>query len=385
MTRILFIGAPVEGLDNRPDLDYREKFEKTGRNTGNLLIGCSLRAQLNYSSYSFGTDQNMHTLDEEFDLIAIPAANFIFKGFDFGWLADFLSRTKLPCFMVGIGAQLPSTQSNDIEIPEGTLRFLKIVAERTKKIGVRGAFTAEILSKLGIQNVTITGCPSLYSTLKPELPVAKKSFRDDFRISLNGSRNVTQHSYSLEGAMRIESELLKLSLEQGYDYVLQNEFPEIDVLCRDSAALENDITYQLNSIAGKFNLGVDSARFAEKIRKNDKIFFSVESWADYIGTKDFSLGTRFHGNMIALLNGVPAVVLAHDSRTTEMASFMKIPHHSVSTAEIGNLQKVYEEADFETFTRNYTKLYRNYYDFLTENKISHALHPYSSVFEKVPA
>ena len=95
MTRILFAGAPVEAVTGT-DLDYKTKFDLTGKNTGNLLIGCSLRRQLAHTSYKFGTGQNPATVNQEFDLIAIPAANFIFKGFDFGYLADFLEKTTLP-------------------------------------------------------------------------------------------------------------------------------------------------------------------------------------------------------------------------------------------------------------------------------------------------
>lgn len=40
--------------------------------------------------------------------------------------------------------------------------FFKLVSERTKTIGVRGAFTAHSLEKMRIKNIGIIGAPSLY-------------------------------------------------------------------------------------------------------------------------------------------------------------------------------------------------------------------------------
>jgi hypothetical protein len=372
MTRVLFIGAPVDAVRDT-SLSVEERFAQTGHNTGNLLIGCSLRRQIACSSWAFGTDRNLATVDQEFDLIAIPAANFIFKGFDFGWLADFLERTTLPCLIVGLGAQLPSVHHQELDIPEGTKRFIKIIAERTRKIGVRGAFTAEVLAKLGVHNVTVTGCPSLYWSRTPHMRIDKTPYRKDLAISVNGSRNVTQHSYAPERAMEVESALLKLALHKGHDYVLQNEFPEMALLFR-SEPMDDEIRYQLNSLSQRFGLGLSAEDYLTRIRERCRVFFSIEDWAAYIKTKQFSVGTRFHGNIIALLSGVPALVFAHDSRTTEMCRFMQIPHLPLEHAALlEDPERLYKDADYTEFTRNYTRLYRNYLAFLEENGIPHLL------------
>jgi len=378
---VLFIGAPVDAVQGE-GLSYQTKFERTGKNTGNLLIGCGLRREIAYTSYKYGTSQNMETINQDFDLIAIPAANFIFKGFDFGYLADFIEATTLPCLIVGLGAQLPSIDTQEIDIPEGTKRFLKIVSERTVKIGVRGEFTAQVLAKMGIHNVTITGCPSLYWSLNPHVSIRKKDYSPYMRVSINGSRNVTGHSFSEEAAKKTESDLLKLSLQNKYDYVLQNEFPEIDILFTEgeiSEAQRNDLV----TLSKRFDLNLTPEHYTAYIRNFCKAFFSMEEWAEYIRTKDFSIGTRFHGNMVALQNGVPAVIIAHDSRTTEMARFMKIPHYPVDQCDLSNLEKIYNEADFEAFASNYSRIYENYYNFLQENKVPNHLKDPISTSEAV--
>jgi hypothetical protein len=87
-------------------------------------------------------------------------------------LADFLEKVKLPCVMIGVGSQAPNYDS-EIKLQKGTVRFLKIVSERSVSIGARGFFTASWLEKYGIKNVDIIGCPSFFWTCRPTLSVAK--------------------------------------------------------------------------------------------------------------------------------------------------------------------------------------------------------------------
>jgi hypothetical protein len=99
---------------------------------------------------------------------------------------------------------MPSAANPLVEIPEGTQRLLKIFAERCVEIGVRGEFTVDVLARMGIKNVAITGCPSYYSNLTAEITVNQPEFHPFFRISVNGSRNVTDHSYSPESALFVD-------------------------------------------------------------------------------------------------------------------------------------------------------------------------------------
>ena len=97
------------------------------------MIGHALRRELIADAFEVGTHHNPREVNERFDLIAIPAANFIYEHFDFGYLADFIERTHLPCLMVGIGAQSSDMTSFDLNIPQGTKRLLKIVSDRSSQ------------------------------------------------------------------------------------------------------------------------------------------------------------------------------------------------------------------------------------------------------------
>ena len=66
------------------------------------------------------------------------------------------------------------------------------------------------------------------------------------------------------------------------------------------------------------------------IRENRvRFFLDPKTWFDHLAQYDFSFGTRIHGNIAALLAGTPAVLLAHDSRTLELADYHQIPHRVI--------------------------------------------------------
>jgi hypothetical protein len=367
--RLLFIGANHSGRIE-PGMPLERKFGVTGQNTGNLLIGQSLLEELRYDDCAFGMRLKPEEVNERFDTIVIAAANFIYKGFDMGAVASFIEATRLPCFVAGLGAQAPSVRADIGELQQGTRRLLSVLQERCKLIGVRGHFTAQVLNDLGITNVAPVGCPSLYRRLTPSLSVRRPTPSRLEKISLNGSRNVVEHAGSPAAARNVERQLIKLSLERGYDYVLQNEDPEMYVLCGSDS--EPHLRH-VDRVIGTFDLGVTRDDFVRHIRAKYRLFFNLDDWDDYISGFDLSVGSRFHGNLIALTNGVPALVFAHDSRTTELAEFMRIPHVPVEQIDTIDLETLVSTADYDAFELRYRELYGRFAAFLSENGVAHRL------------
>lgn len=365
--RILFVGAPIRPHP-QPGLTTTQKFDYSGKNSGNLLIGQSLFEEIHNDYHEFGTSFSGSEVDEKFDVIVIAAANFIFRGFDFFYLADFLESTRLPVVMAGLGAQAADASDGIVEIPSGTRRMLSIVSERTNAIGVRGHFTAEVMNNLGFKNVTPVGCPSLYRGRRRSLRLKRPPFSSQLRVSLNGSRNVTEHSYSPKAAMQLESALLQLCVKNNYSYVLQNEMPEMLLANGECATAENH--RDISTILSRHSISMQDIEYEKFIKSNFKIFFDLKSWDEYIRKFDISIGSRFHGNLIAITNGIPAIIFSHDSRTTEMAEFMKIPHIPVNSVENLSLEKIIHEADFDAFEHRYPILYDNFKVFLEANGLN---------------
>ena len=367
MTKVLFAGAPVEAPPRSDPIE--ERFVKTGQNTGNTLIGAALKRQLAFEDFATGTGHQAGYVNETFDLIAVPAANFIYEGFDFGYLADFIERTRLPALMVGLGAQSSDLTKLDITVPKGTRRLLSIVAERSASIGVRGEYTASVMNHLGIKNVTLTGCPSLYWHRRPDHRVDVPAVSGP-KVVLNGSNNVMSHSFAPAAAKAVERQLAELGMRAGYDFVLQNEMPEILLMEDPDGAIPAG---RLEGTIMRLGLNGQAEDYARYIRENGRVFFDVDQWIAAMTQYDFSLGTRFHGNMAAVLAGKPALVIAHDTRTQEMCDLIKLPSLSVKDVSTIEPQSLYDGLSYEAFNKTYVHLYGTYKAFLEKNGVAHRL------------
>lgn len=73
----------------------------------------------------------------------------------------------------------------------------------------------------------------------------------------------------------------------------------------------------IKSFSGMITHSSDIMDYA---RGNQLTFFTIEEWESFYAKNNvsFAWGTRFHGNMAALQNGVPALWVNHDSRTREL-------------------------------------------------------------------
>jgi hypothetical protein len=369
LSRVLFVGAPYEVV-SRESRTLAQCFEATGRNTGNLLIGYGLFTQLRYDKLeSYRYAMTPEYVEENFDQVVIAAANFLYPGFDFTPVSSFLDKIKLPVFMVGLGAQLPASSSELKNIPEGTWRLVEIAAERSHSVGVRGAFTADQLMAHGIKNVQVTGCPSLYTNLSDPIPIREPRVPE--RIVVNGSRNVVGHSSHPDAAKRAEVSILQWAMAHQAPYVLQNEQPEMQIAAGHDLAEHRQALKSLSTFFAR-----DAGDLADYYQKHAKVFFSIDSWFSWIANQEFCVGTRFHGNVAALLNGVPAVVVTHDSRTRELCEFAAIPSVDVAAINKFDPKELLASADLDRYRTTLLKNTAAYASFLDDNRISHKMrHP----------
>lgn len=373
--RAFFLGAvpsadlSSEDVGVQSDLSTPVLMQRIGHNTGNMLIGHSVLRHLSPGKWSADYNLKVAEIEENYDHIVIPASNFLYSGYDLSGMADFVERIKLPCTMIGVGSQAP-TYDSKIELQPGTLRLLKVVSERSKSIGARGHFTADWLNKFGIKNVEVIGCPSFFWTCLPTLSVNKKPFGNVLNIAINASRNVINHSPDPKRMRLIETQILRQALQFKCEFFVQNEYNE-SILARGKSDEINDSIF--SPILDYY--GADAQDEATKIffRDHCRIFFDIPSWADAIKQFDFSIGTRFHGNMIALQNGVPAVVIVHDVRTQELCELLHIPFLKLKDIKRFSLEWIYEMANFESTSAVYNQLFNNYINFLEANGLPHIL------------
>ena len=95
-------------------------------------------------------------------------------------------------------------------------------------------------------------------------------------------------------------------------------------------------------------------------------------WFDFVRGQDLVIGTRLHGAVAALLQGVPAIVIYHDSRTGEICELLALPRISVTAARGLSLAAIYDRVRFDELTPRHAALIPRYVDFLERNGVEHA-------------
>lgn len=364
MGKVLLWGALPSLPSNEPfELTYR----RSGENLGNLLIGhgvCSILKGYEYI-YRDQVESPEHA-QEVCSRIVIPAANFLWKSFDFGFMADFIEKTDLPVTMLGLGAQTKN-RSEVSKIHPNTLRLMKIIAERSPSIGVRGFYTAEVLAAHGVSNVEVLGCPSLYTCRHPPSKIMPWRSSNNQRISVNFSRRVSHHSFSQPVLCAIENEILRIAMNHTSQFVVQDELEE--------ASIGNASVELAKSVTDYFS-AFDSSEVITYFSRNAKYFTSYADWSKSLAVCGLSIGSRLHGNLVALLNGVPALTVVHDSRTLEMCAltgvpFINISEHSKLSAD--EILAIATESNYDIYIANMRYLYKKMIGFLSDHGLVHNL------------
>lgn len=365
--RVFYLGAQTHlQLDGKASLS--DLLKATGNNTGNMLIGHAIKRQIDALEISSDFSLGHKRIEENFDLIVIGAANFIAPFFDFEVYAKFLEAVRLPCVIIGLGAQARDYGIR-VEMPKGTERMLRIVSERSASLGVRGNFTAGNLYDMGIKNVRVVGCPSMYWSCRPRLNLRWTPGRTPLAVAVNGSGVSVTQSFDVKAAEKVEAMIARLSYSLGYTYVLQNEKALMEI-----AGGEEVISEPISNLMKRYGLSeLSPETFMSFVKKRMKSYFDIDQWVAETGELDFVLGTRFHGCLIALHAGIPCFVFVHDSRTREMCELLGIPHLDVRKAGVIDPNALYNSLDLSGMETAYRHLYQHYVSFLEENHVPHRL------------
>lgn len=335
------------------------KIADTGNNTGNLMFAEGIKEQIIYDKEIWMVGDNLE--DVEKPTVIMPSANFIIHGGD-GFIEvckQFLENTDCPVTLAGLGAQSTKELNTPAKLVEALTplkkEYFKMVAERAVTLGIRGEFSAECLELMGIHNYRIIGCPSFYKHLNGVYPELPKPSLDKTQITV--TTGTPAESRILEMGMRLNS----IWLMQ-----MMTEMPK--------SAFENE-TISPVWVERRFpGLNVSLEEYSKYLKTRSRIFFTLEEWNNYYQEEGitFSFGSRFHGNMASIRNGVPALWIVHDSRTVELARTLHVPHITTEQFEkIKNPEELLEYCNYEHMYANYKQLCFNYVDFLEENHISH--------------
>jgi len=103
-----------------------------------------------------------------------------------------------------------------------------------------------------------------------------------------------------------------------------------------------------------------------------RFFLDPTTWFDHLAQYDFSFGTRIHGNIAALLAGTPALLVAHDARTLELAQFHEIPYRLVTDVDpTTDPIELYAETSWERLVNGHSARWDTFAAFLAQHNLRH--------------
>ena len=228
--------------------------------------------------------------------------------------------------------------------------FIESIYRTGGEFALRGLFTKEFFNRLGFMSAVVTGCPSLFQ-MGPEFVVNKHA---DKRIKpiINGRID------SVEEILESIPESIYFSQDVFFDCLYDPDYFK-------RKGFKMDVRFFRAH-------GISQA----ELLANDRIkmIIDMNEWFNYIRSRSFnySFGTKVHGSIMPILAGIPATMIATDSRTREIAEFFGIP---MQLAKPGHrytkeeLFEAYEEADYSEFNSRFKGLYERFEAFLKEHDI----------------
>ena len=340
-----------------PELGLTEKLAVTVRNTGNYFFETAVKKQLSDTQIVTSFSE----IPANAEKLVLSMSNFMSPHTDLGSIADNIEKLNIrQIVMIGAGAQSDS-YSEPINLTKGTERFLKVISDRSESIGIRGWFTNEVLEKYGINNGEVIGCPSIFMNLDRNFTVNKRKLPNAPKIVTH----YTPTGYYKDNLGHINN----FAVEQCCAYIAQSEKDLISVV--EKQVDDSDIEFMFSY----YNNGRYSKRvFRDWFHKNTKWFFDIDEWFNYMKNVDFSIGTRFHGNMGAIQVGTPALNLVFDTRTRELCEYLNLPSMFLDDfTGKHSIDELYNKANYDLFNQTYSHKYDNYTRFLNKNGLQHKL------------
>jgi hypothetical protein len=337
-----------------------EIMRETGQNTGNLAFWRAGAALVQEPLTLLPWHWNGRDGRDEIDLLMIPAANFLNPDWDFAGLADAITAFAGPVMVFGLGAQA-QLESDEVVLRPGTVRLLHALSAQCSSLFLRGPFTAGICARHGVHNVTIAGCPSITLNPSPRLGAAieERIGRELRRLSCAGAATKDEIQ-PLEAAL-----FARVCATPGSSFILQCPAELIDLTAPGRPAEPQSLArarafFAPDAAAAAFH--ADFARVAT-------CFTDADAWIARLRQDgiDYTINTRIHGTILALMAGIPSLAIGHDARIRELCSVMAIPCLPPGAVQ-GELDRIpdlftaldFDGAAFDRRRRDLARLYRNH-------------------------
>ncbi|MYR39383.1 polysaccharide pyruvyl transferase family protein [Streptomyces sp. SID4944] len=331
-------------------------------NTGNLIFSDAAHKILTtprtdvFSNGIRAVPSEAERINEEYDVFVVPLANAFRPTFErpLARMTQLIRKLRIPVVVLGVGAQAPlAYDAKRLKPMEQTVRqFVAAVLDRSASIGVRGEFTARYLADMGFRDVEVIGCPSMFlngatfTLTKRQGPLTAES-----RIAVNGSHSAVR-AHGLDAIIRRA----------------HGRYPHLRFIGQN--LLEAELLHWRETPHPDGAQTSMPTHPSHPMYREDKVRLYIDpvTWIGELRDFDFSFGSRIHGNIAALLAGVPSTVLCSDSRTLELCRYFEIPHRRISEVpDTVDPAELYEAADFGGLVNGHEERFLRFIGFLERN------------------
>jgi hypothetical protein len=307
----------------------------------------------------------------EFDYVFLRGSNYVHAEMDWERTSEVLRRLKIPVLAFGIGAQAPV--SGGLRLSDDTKTVMRLIADSTASMGVRGSYSAEVMHGLGIRNVRIIGCPTAFRANKPDLRIKLPPLDQVRSVGVTLRREVSDsYAQDIERYLNFHRDLVKAMADR-FDATLMSQGEAEE----KKLALGTPEQKAQAMAALRDNFWAREWFLDEQVEAlyQSRMFYSdvVAEYEQLVRRLDLVLGYRLHGNLMALANGTPSIYFTYDSRTVEFAETFRIPSVDVFSGKEFRLEDYWEQSRFDRFNAAYAQTYVAMRDFLAENKVANKM------------
>ncbi|MEM6408712.1 MAG: polysaccharide pyruvyl transferase family protein [Pseudomonadota bacterium] len=300
-------------------------------NYGDMLVCAALMQQLGDVEtvpVGFGGD-----VPEDCDFALIRGSTYLFPKFEYEAATKTVRSARCPVAIIGLGCQNPTSDLAFLDGHEGAADFISALNEKCQSISVRGDFTACVIERLGAENIRITGCPSLfYKRSFPPIDPSPLLASGQRRIGISTHTGLMKNIYcrAPEAARSRHADVINFAIRNSSTTALFEQG-----VLMEYAMADRTTSFETRVEAAEGVLDrIDGRRFltVEDLLVRMISVESVEEWLAKARDLDGMIGFRFHGNMVGLIQGVPAYYYTYDSRLKEFCDLYKLPCSDVEDA-----------------------------------------------------
>ncbi len=253
-----------------------------------------------------------------------------------------LDQISIPFVPLGVGTTQHKHEFDSFKFDDETVALLKKIHEKCVASSARDPLTYEVLKAAGIENVRMTGCPTLYRSLSPVWKLKKKT-----------------------------SKQVVITARKGHDRNLNIIIDELKRRGMKPVLAAQKVK----------DLYCSRRRFPLFKKTMEELYeFDIKPYQKLVDESFGAIGWRLHGNMFHLAHGNPTMFFANCSRCYSFSQGFDLPCIFAEDKELIPRQDLIDSVDqflradyFDEFSKRYQENYQEMKRFLNDNSIDNNL------------